>query len=636
MVIHAGLLVVNLRRNFLTVDEFGHIPAGLHNWQTGSYFMYRVNPPTVRMLATLPLLMVGAELPGGFDHDSPSFRQEFVLGDAFARANDPRQYFDLVCLARLAGVAWSMLGLWIIFRWASEVYGNGAGVVGAAVWCFGPNVLGHAPLVTNDVPAAVAGLVATYAFWHYLLAPNWGRAVGCGLLLGLAQLTKFTLLALYPIWLVLVALSWATRRRRVAAHFPAARQAVLHATVIVAVSFLVINCGYEFSGTGTPLAEVPFVSHTFAGQPRRPLPAHALDPGVGNRFQDNWLGSLPLPVPADYVRGIDVQRYDFERFGFVVGSYLRGEWREEGWWYYYCYALLVKVPVGTWALALAALGMTVLRFPRPVPLLEDCFLWVPGLAFLVLVSSQTGFNHHMRYVFPALPFLAVAVSRVGVGLNRGTPRASATAVVCLLACTAASSLRVWPHSLSYFNELAGGPENGHAHLLDSNIDWGQDLLELRDWQARHPEARPLGLRHFGYYDPSLLGIDYVQIPREQELGTSFRTTADWQQFGPQPGYFALSVNYLCGRGMMSIPPSERGKATHGLGYFRLFTPIGQAGFSIYIYHVTRSEANAVREQLGLPPLLDPKQGEWKDRGPAGAIRGRPPRTPRRLPHRARR
>ena len=65
--------------------------------------------------------------------------------------------------------------------------------------------------------------------------------------------------------------------------------------------------------------------------------------------------------------------------------------------------------------------------------------------------------------------------------------------------------------MSYFNEPAGGPENGHNHLVDSNIDWGQDLLELRDWYRQHPEARPFGLAYYHFLDPRLFGIDY-QLP----------------------------------------------------------------------------------------------------------------------------
>src|SRR5439155_22186730 len=65
-----------------------------------------------------------------------------------------------------------------------------------------------------------------------------------------------------------------------------------------------------------------------------------------------------------------------------------------------------------------------------------------------------------------------------------------------LAASIASSLAVFPHSLSYFNELAGGPENGPAHLLDANIDWGQDLLELKRWSDAHPAARPFHLAYF--------------------------------------------------------------------------------------------------------------------------------------------
>ena len=42
-----------------------------------------------------------------------------------------------------------------------------------------------------------------------------------------------------------------------------------------------------------------------------------------------------------------------------------------------------------------------------------------------------------------------------------------------------SSLAVFPHSVSYFNEPAGGPENAAAHLIDASVDWGQGM-RLRD------------------------------------------------------------------------------------------------------------------------------------------------------------
>src|SRR5205807_230734 len=102
--------------------------------------------------------------------------------------------------------------------------------------------------------------------------------------------------------------------------------------------------------------------------------------------------------------------------------------------------------------------------------LEELFVGLPALAILVLVSSQTGFTHHMRYVLPLFPFLIVGTGKLGSYFRPGQWR-GALAVSALLSWGIASSLAVYPHSLSYFNEVVGGPDNGGAHLIDSNLDW---------------------------------------------------------------------------------------------------------------------------------------------------------------------
>jgi hypothetical protein len=45
MTAHAGLLLVGSRVNFVTLNEVGHIPAGVSHWQTRNFALYRVNPP---------------------------------------------------------------------------------------------------------------------------------------------------------------------------------------------------------------------------------------------------------------------------------------------------------------------------------------------------------------------------------------------------------------------------------------------------------------------------------------------------------------------------------------------------------------------------------------------------------------
>lgn len=179
-------------------------------------------------------------------------------------------------------------------------------------------------------------------------------------------------------------------------------------------------------------------------------------------------------------------------------------------------------------------------------------------------------------------------------------------VILLLIWAVASSVARFPHSFAYFNELAGGPENGHAHLLDSNIDWGQDLLELKDWLDARPEVGIIGAETRSIFQPSFAGIRYRNVPkmpsREEEAGTEERYRS-----GPQPGWYAVSVNTIRGwPGRAERSPIEaRGSLTNQYEYFRAFEPVERIGYSIYIYHITWEEANRVRRELGMPELERP-------------------------------
>jgi hypothetical protein len=311
-----------------------------------------------------------------------------------------------------------------------------------------------------------------------------------------------------------------------------------------------------------------------------------------------------VPLPRDYVRGIDLQKYDFDA-QFV--GYLRGEWKKGGWWYYYLYALAVKVPAGTLAVfALAALGGAVSGSARPVASRTESALgWAcllgPPLVVLVLVSSQTGINLFLRYVLPALPFLAVMA---GAALAPWRPRWQQCLAAGLIAWGVVSSLAQYPHSISYFNELVGGPARGHEHLLDGNIGWGQDLLFLKRWADAHPEARPLGLVYFGNLDARAAGIEFSLPPRGPLSPNRRCPFADDQQ-GPRPGWYAIDISFVYGlnrqvldeHGDWQAPPSSC-----DFTYFNRFEPRERVGGSILIYLVAPEEADRVREELGLAKL----------------------------------
>ncbi|MBI1902110.1 MAG: glycosyltransferase family 39 protein [Planctomycetia bacterium] len=599
MLAHVVLLAYGAAVHSPVWDEIGHLPSGIVQWKYDAWELYRVNPPLVRMWATLPLLATDAPA-----HVRPlvspdaRIRTEFVIGKEFIDRYGSRA-FEYFTLARWACIPLSVLGGVVCWRWSAEWYGRNAGLVAVTLWSFCPNLLGHGQLMTPDAGASALALAAVYAYWKWLEKPSAARMFLAGLALGAAELAKFTLLAFYGVlpllWLVWV---WraAPRESRAALLRPLAQLMGL-----VLISVFVVNLGYGFSGTGKRLGDFTFYSETLTGHER------GTGIGPGNRFANSVWGQLPVPVPEHFLTGVDLQKVDFER---GLWSYLRGRWEPTGWWYYYLYALAVKTPVGVLFLAVLAAARSISATARGLHWSRDIILLAPALGILALVSSQTGMNHHMRYVLPALPFLLVWTSRAGQLLDAvpagWARRIQACAVLGMLAWSVASSLWVYPHSLSYFNELAGGPKNGHFHLTDSNIDWAQDLLKLRDWVHNHPDAKMDGFAYFPGHliDPGLIGLPSTPPPSDPRWTMKPADTTD-DELGPQPGWYALGVTRL----------RERDRRFE---YFLRFEPAAMAGYGIYIYQVSEEDAARVRRELGLP-ALPPNDARRATRRPASAL-----------------
>jgi hypothetical protein len=240
---------------------------------------------------------------------------------------------------------------------------------------------------------------------------------------------------------------------------------------------------------------------------------------------------------------------------------------------------------------------------------DDLVLLAPGVCVLALVSSQTGFNHHFRYVLPALPFFFVWIGKLGRWFERPN-QAGQLLVLGMLGWAVASSLWVYPHSLSYFNELAGGPAQGNRHLHNSNVDWGQDLVYLKEWLDRHSEVKRIGIAPYQWVNLRAMGLPSFVPNRwppraKTSTSTNARIAGD-EQIGPQPGWFVISMNHLVGE----PGKSHRGKTSAeyhndpSCSYFTHFTPVDRIGYSMNIYHVSLAEANQLRQKLGLKPLPD--------------------------------
>ncbi|WP_074306598.1 ArnT family glycosyltransferase [Singulisphaera sp. GP187] len=641
LVVHLTLAVRSLVEENPTIDEVIHLPAGITYWQTGKFGLYHHNPPLIKLVAALPVLALGAvEVP----FNDPSWRNEPQNKAVFAhlfQSDNARQYFELFARARLVMPLFSVLGGLVIFLWSKRLYGPGGGLLSLALWLLCPNILAHCRLVTTDVGSASLGVLATFVFWHSLQQPTWWRTVLAGICLGLAQLSKFSMVLLYGLWPLLGFLHLFTGAddesltRRVG-------RSLGKGLLILGLSVVVINVGYGFEGVGIPLGQHEFLSQSLT----RPVPPGmwrppSADPLINalhqrrvNRFRGTWLENLPVPFPKHYVLGFDDQKFEAEGVpanlfnpqiesdeveGYPV--YLNGEVRQKSWWYYYLLTLVYKVPEGTWALFLASVVILVASPRSRASWFDEITVLALPVIVILVMSVLTNINLGLRYVLASFPFVFISIGKVvpwATGLNdRVRRRAAETFLGVALAATLAATLVITPHYLAYFNWVSGGASNGSSHLIDSNIDWGQDLVGLRRWLQMHAPDEPVGLAYFGQINPNIFlfrsegGFPWFLPPprpgtiRDDELPPRYRKQGlEGLKF--QPGLYAVSATLLQGLPWRVYDDElprwlPRSVWAGGFTYFKELKPIDQIGHSILLYRVTPAQAEMLSSKYWLPP-----------------------------------
>ena len=232
--------------------------------------------------------------------------------------------------------------------------------------------------------------------------------------------------------------------------------------------------------------------------------------------------------------------------------YLNGELRNSGWWYYYFCALLYKVPEGTWLLVLLSVVLLFLRTRTRESWFDEICLATVPLVVLFAMSFLTNINLGLRYVLSIFPYVFIAVGKVVPwveGLS-GSRRAAARSFVAIcLVMTIGATVQISPHYLAYFNWASGGPDRTPARLIDSNLDWGQDLVALREWCREHLGDEPIGLAYFGQINPSIFTLrgdpfpwflPPVQARHDQADGhESVASAAPADRAGPAPDAWLL-------------------------------------------------------------------------------------------------
>ena len=333
---HGVLLAWSASRLSPTIDEPRHLGAGICRLVYARFDLDPGNPPLLGTVAAVPVLSAGADARWG----DPS--NAFCDDDAFLKANGPKSFW-LVTLGRWACIPFSLLGGYVCFRWAYELYGSGSGLLALALWCFCPSVMANGPLITGDIVASAMGAGVLYIFWTWLTRPSWARAWIAGIVLGVAQVSKFVWVMLYVL-LPLLWLAWRCLHRR-----PSQRGMLLReigqGVLIVAMSVYVINLSYLFEGPFHPLREFR-AGHRIL-EPLKDAPRVAA-----------CAASAPLPFPMRYVKGIGAVEEVCDTWS---PSSVEGGGLVSCRSSFFVCALLLKLPLGSLTIVALACAVSFVR-----------------------------------------------------------------------------------------------------------------------------------------------------------------------------------------------------------------------------------------------------------------------------------
>ena len=546
-----------IRTNTPTVDEPGHLVAGYINLRTGDLTIGGWHPPLPRVLAAAAVYLIQRPpVPEEWRTGRAGGATLEWLGVSFLEQQPGTRAQDTLAVARTPSLVLGALTVMLVGLWARRLWGDASGLLAMALAAFEPSLVAHSSLVTQDGPLTFFIFLSCYLGWRYATDGRLVTWLAMGMAVGGAMMSKFSAPVVLPMLAVGLGLDTYARRRG----WGHVRKLTL----------LTLVCG----------GSVPFI--VIAGY------------GLFNR------GALRgLDHAGQWVSGLRQQLVYHRSIGHL--SFLFGEYSQKGWAWYFAAAMLFKLPLGSLFFFFASL------FARhqgaPLKLVNVGFLVVAPLVYVVAIT-MAHIDLGVRLVLPAFPFLFVVAGRCAT-FRFGSAWRQRLWIGLPVAWNVVSTLRVAPHSIAYFNELAGGPIGGPTLLSDSNVDWGQDLGNLAEY-VRARGNPPIYLLYFGTDSPSYYGL------KTQTMHPS--KTATPIMAGTTPELMAVSVFHVASGSVWT-----RGR----FSWLRDKTPIARIGYSINVYDITgdvpshlelaklyatSSSKRAARAEVDRVLALDPSNG----------------------------
>ena len=504
-----------------TFDEPTHLTAGYSYWLKNDFRLDPENGNLPARWAAVPLLFSRPKFPPTENlfwkqADVGNVSQQFFYGVG----NDS----DRLLLQSRAMMAAFSVGLCLlIFFCSKHFFGTLGGLISELVAVLDPNLLAHGALVTSDVAAAFFFTAAIWSYWRLLQCVTVGRLVLGALSVAglfLAKMSGVLFLFAVAILSVIYILSpepisvrIAGVERIVAQRWRKAVVVIAFTSAIGAVVVLAIWAAFSFR----------FSAFTESG-PARELWNRRWDLSLaGHTPAENAIAFARAHhlLPEAYLYGLAYTH----KSAMFRPAFLDGQWSNIGFPSFFARAFFYKTSLPVLLLLATALLAAWFRWCRAPhlavrwkiirrDLIQLSPIWTLALVYSAF-ALRTNLNIGHRHLLPIYPALFIACGACSYFFWGKQTRLIAAFAVAMLGWQFIDSFAVRPNYLAYFNQLAGGPAAGYKHLVDSSLDWGQDLPALKTWLDEHKGETSEGelyLAYFGTANPNWYGIKATALP----------------------------------------------------------------------------------------------------------------------------
>ena len=492
-----------LVQDTLTMDESVHIPAGYSYLLTHDYRINPEHPPLIKDLSALPLLRLNLKFPinnaswiEGIGNIT-GITGEWGLGtEFFTKLNT--NFDEIVFWARIPLFLLFLAGSFFVFKWTSELTKNKlGGLIASFLYLFSPTLVAHGRLVTNDIGVTIFICIAIYYFIRYLNYPDNIKYIFLtGVALALAELSKFSAIILIP-YFFLAVLIIAIIKKRVFRY-------IVSFILVLIVAYILVGAVYYLNMYNMPVEQQIKINKWVLGD------------STSAKILNTASHSSILRPYSYYALGVLMAQRRVMGGG---NTYFLGNLSYRSFYSYFPIVFLIKEPLALVILVLVMIFYAIyLLIKKYDEIIKNLNLYLPYLmisGFIILyglVSIFSNLNIGIRHLIPIYPllFILLAVFVLKLIEKYKTSIYLIFFILVFLTWYGISFFLAYPYYLSYFNESIGGADNGYKYVVDSNLDWGQDLKRLAKWVEDNNISK-IRLSYFGGGSPEYyLGNKYVR------------------------------------------------------------------------------------------------------------------------------